>query len=143
MRGKTFKTTKKTNFIVFVICVLLVLILGYYLKREAEIIKEKGKLSIGTVLVFDGSKPTITGLNQPGRTRSVKFEIVVEGKKYFVNNSNFSFSRIPRNGVEVGQKYLVKYLESDPRKRLMLFDYPIRDSSDFKNYINVLGSVDK
>jgi hypothetical protein len=143
MRGKTFKTTKKTNFIVFVICVLLVLILGYYLKREAEIIKEKGKLSIGTVLMFDGSKPTIKGLNQPGRFRSVQFEIVVDGKKYFVNQSSYFFSKIPSTGVEVGQKYLVKYLESDPRKSLMLFDYPIRDSSDFKNYINVLGSVDK
>ncbi|MDA3867952.1 MAG: hypothetical protein PF489_14570 [Salinivirgaceae bacterium] len=36
--------------------------------------------------------------------------------------------------IKKGDKFLVLYLEDDPRYSRIIFDYPIKDSSDFQDY---------
>jgi 23S rRNA A2030 N6-methylase RlmJ len=37
--------------------------------------------------------------------------------------------------VQRDERFLVAYLPNNQKKAIMLFDYPIKDSTDFKRYV--------
>jgi hypothetical protein len=65
---------------------------------------------------------------------TVRFEYIIGGQKY-IHTYDENKSVVPREGVEIGEKYLVLYLKNDPQKSRILFDFPIRESTDFKESI--------
>ena len=125
------------EYIVIFLCIVSIILFKNSFRKESQDIMLNGELTIGTVLIYSSSKPTIHApktINQPGQSQSVKFEYLVKNKKYihtYGGNKGF----IPSEGVVIGQKYLVKYLKRKPQKSRMLFDYPIKDSTDFKLYL--------
>ena len=48
--------------------------------------------------------------------------------------------KIPDEGIHVGDKFLVTYLDKEPKKCLMLYDKPIKDSIDYKRYLSALNN---
>lgn len=61
--------------------------------------------------------------------------------KYNLNGVNYKYDfgigqyYMPTSGFIIGKKYLVICLKTDPKLSRMLFDYPIKNSTDFIKYL--------
>jgi 23S rRNA A2030 N6-methylase RlmJ len=47
----------------------------------------------------------------------------------------------PNDKVNEGDRFLVLYLPEKPKTAVMLFDYPIKDSVEYKRYVNELERI--
>ncbi len=96
-------------------------------KRE-NTIRNNGCPAIGEVYTF--SKDSRTG-------SSVKY-------KYQVDKMHHSdIGILIPDSLKKGDKFLVLYLEKDPRKSILLLDKPIKDSTDFQRYVHEFEEMRK
>lgn len=104
---------------------LIVSILIYRLrtKNNEDILLTKGIPSIGTVT--ESSPPAHFG----GAHTNFEFN-TKEDQRIYISG----FKR-PNNKIKEGNKYMVLYLPEKPKTAIMLFDYPINDSSDFRKFV--------
>ncbi|WP_429412741.1 hypothetical protein [Roseimarinus sediminis] len=91
-------------------------------KDEQEIMK-KGEFAIGTVV----------GISKTGwySRANVSFSFYCDTQKIVK-----PLSKYPSNiKVQRDERFLVTYLPNNQKKAIMLFDYPIKDSTDYKRYV--------
>lgn len=126
--------------IILIVSALFYLILMKHNRDLNNEIFGNPEYSIGVVTKFSGAKNGIGvpgAITVPARPSSVKYKYAVDGLDY-ENRYISSTFKIPLEGVKVGEKYLVVYLKTDPQKSRMLFEYPIKDSSDFEKQISAI-----
>ena len=67
----------------------------------------------------------------------------ISGKEYsicYYNGDNGWC--VPKGNYNSGDKYMVVYDYNNPQQAAcMLFNYPVRDSTDYKNYVNKFKSI--
>lgn len=111
-------------------------------KQEQETFLNKGEFTIGEVTFYSSSKPGFIipkGSGSTPKPSNVFFEYKINNTIYEMRYSNSpGISYIPDTGVHEGEKYLVIYDKNNPKKSRMLFEYPIKDSSDFERYVKKL-----
>lgn len=120
---------KRPTLTIIVVLSITILILGRIdWSKNCDKLLENCDYSIGCVTV----------LTSTPKFPSAKYKNTVLNKEY--NSAIFSsFYRMPEN-VNEGEKFLVAYDKLDYYKRLILFKYPIKDSSDFIKYIKELNN---
>lgn len=105
--------------LVFLLVVLTFVYRSHKRNRE-NLIETNGYPAIGEVYTF--SEYSKGGSN-------IKF-------KYQINRMHYSQIGKPiPEWLKKGDKFLVLYLEKDPRESILLLDYPIKDSTDFQRYV--------
>ena len=129
---------KNILFIVIAIfCVCGIIIYKKIDKKEHHEIISNGCYTIGTVYFYSSVKDGLyvpPMINSPSNPAGVKFSYIVNGKPYN-NQYNADYYKMPLSGIVDGEKYLVIYKKNEPEKSLMLFNYPVKDSSDYNRYI--------
>ncbi|MFA6922994.1 MAG: hypothetical protein WC223_01960 [Bacteroidales bacterium] len=123
--------------IIIIISFILILILNKTTQKENDKIISNGSYTIGTVSVYSSGKGAIIApkiINSPSNPPWVKYTYTVNNKIYN-NRYNAGNYKMPFEGVNEGERYLVVYKKDKPEKSLMLFDYPIRNDSDFEKYM--------
>lgn len=93
-------------------------------KNNQDIAINKGIPTIGTVT--ESAPPAFFGGAHTNFTFYTK-----SNQRVFISG----FKR-PNDKINEGDKFLVLYLREKPKTAVMLFDYPIRDSVEFKKYVN-------
>ena len=99
-------------------------------KDEQEIM-QKGELAIGTVV----------GVSKTGwySRANVSFSFYCDTQKIVK-----PLSKYPSNiNVQRDERFLVAYLPNNQKKAIMLFDYPVNDSTDFKRYVKEFEEMRK
>jgi len=118
----------------FILVGILLATLLMYRKRNMdnnEIVKNRGVPALGTVT--ESSPPAFYG----GAHTNFKF-YTKSNQRIFI----FGFKR-PHNKIKKGDRFLVLYLPEKPKTAIMLFDYPIKDSADFKRYVKKFEQMRK
>ncbi len=130
------KKKNKIQFIIFILCVLGIILINNLNNNETEKIFNNAELTIGEVNIFYPYRPSIVGgvVNNSGQSSNVEYTYLVKGVKYDKKQSSEFYT--PQDSVIKGQKYLVVYYKNDPKLSRILFDSPIRDSVDFKKYLD-------
>jgi hypothetical protein len=127
------------------ICTIILLFFGYKLtdnniKVHHKAIFSNPSYTVGEVTFFSESKSALqipkSGINCPKQDAYVKYKYVVKGDSYeaYTEGRNFIF---PNPNPKKHEKYIVIFLKSEPRESIMLFDYPIRDTTDFVKYLEI------
>lgn len=126
--------------LIFLLCIGGFFLLKEVSKNETDRIFKNGKYVIGIVTEFSSGSGSLIAprlLNQPGMPAYVKYKYTIKSKVY-IKRYDANTTKIPLKGVKAGDKYLVIYHKKDPKKSRMLFDRPIKDSSDFERYVKDL-----
>ena len=138
------KRKNKFGFVFFIICVIGLLIMHNLDKDETDEIYNNPDFSIGLITQFFSSRPTVYApkiVNQPGQSSMVHFKFSIDSINYEMTQSAAYYTYTPSDSVEIGEKYLVIYHKKQPEMCRILFDCPIRDSSDFRGYIDNKGKI--
>ena len=110
---------------IILVSALVIGVISYRLlinKDDQEIMK-KGEFAIGTVV-----RISETGWYSRA---NVSFSFYCDTQKIVK-----PLSKYPSNiKVQRDKRFLVAYLPNNQKKAIMLFDYPIKDSADFKRYL--------
>lgn len=115
--------------------IFLLLVLGYWIltilnnqDNEKLLSNPNLKFAIGTVSHFKLAKTVYRG----GTPTSIKYKFMVDDHECETGYSTLRYP-IPTKGIYIGDRYLVAYiLNGKGDNSLMLFDYPIKDSTDFQ-----------
>ena len=124
------------NIIFLIICVLILFLLVRSENRSEKAIFKKGKASIGTVIRLAKTTHYFGG----------------GGYDYYFYNDNHkksysSFYKLgllteeQKKNIKKGDKFLVLYLPG--KGSIILFDKPIKDSTDFKRYVKEFEDMRK
>jgi len=116
--------------IMSIICVLLVKnsINQQSLTRN-KIFNQSGSFTIGRVVRYSART---YGPNGVGSSPFIDFSYEVDGVK-LTSQSDYSVPN--ENGPKSGGQFLAIYLPKAPGNCLLLLDYPIKDSADYKRNI--------
>lgn len=130
------KRKKKMENIILGI-IFIIAVVGYNVRtKEKEEYQKKllanASYSIGEVSKYFPQKMRI--LNGTGKSANVEYHFMANAKEY-INKYEASDAKVPDEGVSVGEKFLVLYLKDNPEESRMFFDYPVKDSTDFKRYV--------
>lgn len=119
-----------------IIGVVVILLLRQMNHRENQKIFNDPEYAIGELTYFSNSVGSVGvpgRITSPGHSSDVRFTYSVNlhiiETKYTGDNFN-----IPSSGPKIGERYLVIYQKTNPTNSRMLFDYLIKDSSDFVKY---------
>jgi hypothetical protein len=97
---------------------------------KIEYIEEHGVYSIGRVIEYSTTNEVNLGM-----TGFIRISYIINDK---ISETSYNSSDYPvpiENGPEIGKEYMVIYLPNEPEKCAMLFNYPIKDSLDYKRYL--------
>jgi len=135
----------------------LILLFLYINDNNNEDILEKkfqfGKFTIGEVVSFEYSKSIIdktNNLDKKINMASIGFVALVfhtsyvvthfiykiDGKSYDADNSSEDYPNDLTKESKTGDKYLAVYLGDKSKDCVLLFNYPIKDSTDYIRYSN-------
>lgn len=120
--------------------IILIVAIGFYAivmkynHDENTKIFSNPEYTIGELTYFSDAKGYVG--KTPGRPSEIKYVYSINGNK-LENKYVAGEYNIPFSGPIVGEKYIVIYLKSNPQESRMLFDYPIKDSTDFQKYMKV------
>lgn len=90
--------------------------------------EENGLFTIGTVVEYGARTYGQYG----GSSAFIKFVYKVDGIEFKTESDYF----VPdNNGPQKGENFLAIYLPDKPDQGALLLDYPVKDSSDYKRYI--------
>ena len=118
-----------TGLILLIICFVVFLIAGHNTDNRNNarnrFLERNGLYTIGEVVEYGAH--TITGSSQ-----FIEITYKVKGIKYQVISGYY----VPfENGPSKGERFVALYLPNEPEKCALLFDYPIKDSTDFERYL--------
>ncbi|WP_297096869.1 hypothetical protein [uncultured Draconibacterium sp.] len=143
------KRNKKVERIFTISIIILTVIVGMNhrknRKSEKENLFQNGLFTIGEVIYYSSPKSPIAApkISNTGKPAEIEFSVKINGQKYICKYDEWS-GEIPNEGIEVGNKYLVLYPKKfSPNECRMQFDYPIKDSIDFKKYIAEFEKIRK
>ena len=143
------KRNKMIENIFTVLVIAGLIILGTKHRRERHVYKNKllhyASYSIGEVSYYRSGRNSLIVpriANNTGRTPTVEYYFSLNGDT-FVNKYDAYKADVPTKGVKEGGKYLVLYNKSNPAENRMFFDYPIKDSTDFKRYVKEFEDMRK
>jgi len=128
----TYMGNAKTKKIMKIVFVLALIASGYFIKSNRDHIRgilEDCNYTIGTVKTFFEAKPVMWGTG--GRGQSVRFRYTVGGVEFEGTRS----LRLPHEGIEKGDRFIVAYSNKNAENSVMLFDHPIREDSDFEKWL--------
>ncbi|MDX8338182.1 hypothetical protein SLH46_03235 [Draconibacterium sp. IB214405] len=106
-------------------------------KSEKENLLKNGLFAIGEIIDYSSPKSALAAPNvsSTGKPAELQFSVRINEQEYICDYDEWS-GEIPHEGIEVGNKYLVLYPKDFSSKEFrMQFDYPIKDSTDFKRYV--------
>ena len=121
---------EKLNSLFFLIAIVIVIAIMMHVTRndnesQNKYFEENGQYTMAKVVEYGAH--TVTGSSQ-----YIVISYKVNGKEYQVHSDyNVPFD----NGPEAGEMFMAMYLPNEPEKCALLFDYPIKDSSDYNRYI--------
>ena len=124
------KIQQKMNGPILLIVTLVILGVMMYgnknrIESQNKYFEENGLYTIGRVIEYRAH----TG---SGSSSYIRISYKVNGEEYEVESDyNAPF----KNGPESGEMFMALYLPNEPKKCALLFDYPVKDSSDYKKYI--------
>ena len=124
---------KSLIFAVLGIILLCILVAQKKKENEAFIIdKSRTNFAIGTIIFYNGGDGGFVG----GVIRSSPHGPQVHFS-YFVNNKEYEQhdEYVLEVGQKEGDKFLVAYYIDKPQKSIMLFRYPVKNSSDYQKYL--------
>ena len=115
--------------IVLVICLIIFLIASHDTdinnKARNQYMEENGLYTIGKVIWY--SEKTVTGESQ-----FIEISYKVMGVEHQVSSGyNVPF----KDGPKKGERFMAMYLPYEPEKCALLYDCPVKDSTDYKRYI--------
>ena len=112
----------KIGFVILIGSIVLIyLIVSNNDKKKHQQLISRGIYAIAEISFY---KP------RDARPSKVRYTFVIKGQIYKDSQS----SRIPSE-VKVGNKYFLLVNEEDYKKTEIFFNYPIKDSTDFKRYV--------
>ncbi len=123
--------------------ILGIVAVGFYVaimrhnSNENKKIFNNPEYTIGVVTYFSNAKGVIGVPNTvtvPAKSAEIKYKYEVGGDSIENGYVDGEF-KVPFSGPIAGEKYLVIYLKANPQKSRMLFDYPVKDSSDYTKYM--------
>jgi len=121
---------QKLNSLLYLVAIVMVIaVMIYFTKSNNEsqnkYFEGNGIYTIATVIKY--SAHTITG-----SSAFTKISYIINGKEFQVESDyNVPFD----NGPMPGAMFMAIYLPNEPEKCALLFDYPVKDSSDYKRCI--------
>jgi len=118
--------TKKIMKIVFVLALIASI---YFIMRNHDKINsilDDPEYTIGTVECFMPE-----GRLNMAPSSSVRYRYTVDGVEFESTRS----LRLPREGIEKGDRFIVAYSNKNAENSVMLFDYPIKEDSDFEKWL--------
>ena len=142
------KRNKKIENVLFAILVIIGVIIGMRHRKEMSDFREKlitnAAYSIGEVTYYLSGKSTMIGkfFNNTGRDAEVEYHFIV-GTNDYKNRYSSYFGEVPNDGVAVGERYLVLYNKDSLEQNRMYFKNPIKDSTDFKRYVQEFEKIRK
>jgi len=145
---KRNKSTKKelTKFIIAVLCIAGFFLLKGVSRNETKLIISNGDFTIGKLIEYSQRSGTVitpnNTVNQPGNPPFIKFKYTAKNIEY-MNRYDANTYKIPYNKIKEGAEYLVVYYNKNPQKSRMLFEYPIKDSTDFKKSVKEFEEMRK
>jgi|GEM_PF-1203631 len=135
---KNSSMNKVTFFLLVIIAVIFIIISNNINRKKIAEIVSNSSYTIGTVQFYSSQKgaalyvpKVISSSTQPA---DVKFSYNVNGEKY-TNRYDEAFFKMPSEGIQKGEQYLVIYNVRHPDKSLILFDYPIKNETDLDRYM--------
>jgi len=123
------KLEKFNGLIVLIICFIVYLVVGHNTdvnnKARNKYLEENGLYTIGKVIEYSEHIAT-------GGSQYIKISYKVMGIEYQVSSGyNVPF----KDGPKAGELFMAMYLPYEPEKCALLYDYPVKDSTDYKRYI--------
>lgn len=134
MEKKTKKRMLELGIFIFLVSGFL--IMSNKQDKETKAIFKNAKYVPGEIIFYSGGSGTtvVPGIvNNPGQSEWVKFKYKVDGKEYINTESDIE-PKIPKEGVKVGDKFVIVYHKDDPEKVRVIFDRPIKNEKDFKKH---------
>lgn len=112
-------------------CGIIFFILNYNARTKAKArikeFEENGLYTIGTITKYNEEH-----INTNIRVAAnVEYGYTINGKYYEYLDEDFPKNNIPK----IGETYMIIYLPYEPDRSGLLCDYRVRDSTDFKRYI--------
>lgn len=97
-------------------------------ERELSDFESRGVFTLGQVIEYSAGTYGTNG----GSSAFLKFSFKVQGVEY----TEASDYGVPEdNGPAKGSLFMAIYLPNEPRKCALLLDYPVKDSSDYRRYM--------
>jgi hypothetical protein len=131
----------KETVLVLIICVLLYFVVNFaFDKKDKEIMK-----NCFYSCAYVTKKNEYGELAKGGRygagasVESVDFFYEIDGQKYYDRCAIPKKSGVVKNG----DKYLMLISKEDRAKYIVMFKYPIKDSTDFKRYVKEFEELRK
>ena len=120
--------------VLVILSILTIILLSYQTRQQnlylIDRFEKEGQFTIGKVAEYEPR----TGGTSGGSSAFLKISYTINGLGYVSECSGF----IPADdGPREGEKYVAIYLPSEPKKCTLLLDFPVRDSLEFKNYMNI------
>lgn len=144
-----YKNLNKRKMLLNTILVIVGIIgLLYFSKRNKEkdqTIIQNAAYTKGEIIEFYSSVAPVIApgvVHSTGKPNRVKYQFSVDDKILSNQYPSYKGLRyIPDANPDtmIGNKYLVIYNKRKPKDSRILFNYPIRDSADFKRYIKQLS----
>lgn len=143
MNRKTFDN------IFTVIIIVLIIIIGIKHRKERDTYDENllshASYAIGHVTYYlSGRSPIIAPkvVNSTGRTPVIEYYFIVD--RDTIRNRYDAFDgKVPSDGIRIGEEYMVLFKKNNPSESRMFFDYPIKDSTDFGQYVKEFEGMRK
>ncbi len=114
---------KRFTLIFCSLCLFYIVVLKVDSVYKKELLHKDFNYSIGKVISVSYSK----------RLNSIVFEFNCSNTKIIVEKDGINF-HIPQN-IKEKQKFITVFSNNDCENSMLLFDYPIMDSTDFYNYV--------
>ena len=130
MKKQIGEIRQKMNSLFFLIATFTIIAIMIYFSKSSnesdnKYFEENGMYTIATIIEY--SAHTITG-----SSAFTRISYIVDGKEFLVESDyNVPFD----NGPIPGEMFIAMYLPNEPKKCALLFDYPVKDSADYKRYI--------
>jgi hypothetical protein len=126
------KKVNMSGFALLAASVISIVIMSIFVriqnKTTYKYFEKHGCFTIGTVIEYY-ARTIGPGSNSPA---SIKFFFKINGIDYY---SQSDYDIPDTNGPEEGEKFLCVYLPNYTDKCILLMKYPIKDSIDYKHYI--------
>lgn len=97
--------------------------------NEIDDFMKYGMFTLGKVVAYNAKT---YGPNGVGSSPSIRFSYRVQGVEY-LEESDYNVPN--ENGPNEGCLFMAIYLPNNPRKCILLLNYPVKDSVDYEKYI--------
>jgi hypothetical protein len=116
---------------------LILVIVLISCKKDRNFIDEINSnpaFAIGIITKFQNASPRLP-TDTFHHSSYVWYKFTVNGVEYKHSYPTGYPGNMPDSGPKSDEKFIVDYIKDYPKYSFMLFDYPVKDSSDYNKYI--------